>query len=247
MLKRICWLLTLLILLLPLAAVAPAAAQTDPEPVPVEIAAADGLTLIGSYFTPADHTEDSRAPAAILLHMLGSNKEAWGIGTDLIAQMLDAGYVVVAVDMRGHGATGGAQDWPLAEGDVQTWIDWLRAQPGIDPARINLVGGSIGSNLALRGMLNDEEIVTAVALSPGLNYRNVITEGIMPDLGDRPVMLVAATGDGQSISAVKSLITEARSASLLKLYTGSGHGTSLLTTETDLVPLIIYWLDSHNQ
>ena len=69
----------------------------------------------------------------------------------------------------------------------------------------------------------------------------------MGQLRNRPVMLVSGLGDSQSITTVKTLIGQARSGSLLQLYEGSGHGTSLLMSEPSLAPLIVFWLEAHNR
>ncbi len=218
----------------------PAYAQGTPQPQRVTLNAPDGLTLVGTF---ASAPESGSAPAVLLLHMLGSNKESWG---PLTPTLLDAGYAVLAVDMRGHGETGGPVDWPKAEQDVQLWIDWLRTQPGVDMDRVSLVGASIGSNLALRGMANDPGVVTAVALSPGLDYRDVTTSDAVQTIGTRPVFLVAAHGDAYSDDSVKQLGLLATGDTLIRLYGGSAHGTALFAVEDDLAPLIVNWLDAQS-
>jgi pimeloyl-ACP methyl ester carboxylesterase len=236
-------LITLLIAAALLAWVAPAAAQDGPpEPQRIELEASDGLLLVGNYFAPTDPGE-SGAPAVLLMHMYGSKKEAW---IDLLPPLTGAGYAVLAIDMRGHGETGGPDDWPLAEEDMHLWIDWLREQDGVDPAHVSLVGASIGSNLALRGIADDPDIVTAVALSPGLDYFGMLTEEAMLDTGERPVFLVAAQRDRESAASVKTLAALTQGDTLVRIYTHSAHGTGIFMLEEDLAPSIIHWLDAHN-
>jgi len=64
----------------------------------------------------------------------------------------------------------------------KTAIDWLRAQPGVDPDRIGIVGGSIGSEVALTVASRYREIKVAVATMPS----NVVWPGIVHTLGDPP-------------------------------------------------------------
>jgi len=218
-------------------------ALEDQEPQRVEAAASDDLMLVGNYFTPAE-TPDGGAPAVLLLHQYGSQKQAWDIA--LVTPLLDAGYAVLAVDQRGFGDTGGGEDWELAELDVQTWLDWLREQPGIDPERLNIVGASIGSNLALRSMANDERVVTAVALSPGLDYFGVTTEEAITAIGERPVYLVAAQHDSESADAVRTLGALAAGEVRVRIYTHSAHGTGMFMLEYGLAPSIVAWLDAYN-
>ena len=207
------------------------------------MAAEDGLALVGDYYAPADEALDAGAPGVLLLHMLGSDRTAWA---DLIPPLQEAGYAVLAVDMRGHGQTGGRADWPLAEADVQTWLDWLRDQEGVDPARLSLVGASIGANLALRGMANDPDVLTAVALSPGLDYRGVTTADAIATIDDRPVMLVAGQGDTTSALTLKQLTQALNGDTLVRLYASRAHGTQLFAAQPDLGDAIVAWLDGHS-
>jgi pimeloyl-ACP methyl ester carboxylesterase len=216
-----------------------------PEPQRIEVAASDGLTLIGHYYaSPEVAVGDTGAPAVLLLHQNRSSKESW---SPLLPYLYNAGYASLAVDMRGFGETGGAMDWPLAEQDMFTWVNWLREQPGVDPERVSLIGASIGANLALRGMAADERVVTAVALSPGLNYFDMTTPDAITAIGDRPVYLVASHSDAPSGSDTKQLAALAAGQLLVRLYPGSTHGTNLFMVQDDLIPTITAWLDVHNR
>ncbi|HVO70083.1 MAG TPA: alpha/beta fold hydrolase [Aggregatilineaceae bacterium] len=222
---------------------APAAAQDIPEPQRVEVTASDGLTLVGDFFAASDAASDTGAPAALLLHQLGASKSSWG---SLIPALYDAGYTLLAVDLRGHGETGGGLNWPLAEQDTQTWLEWLRAQPGVDPERVSIIGSSIGSNLALRGMADDARVVTAVAISPGLDYFGVTTQDAIQAIGQRPVFLVTAQRDMQSAAGVKTLATVVQGDALVRIYPGNAHGISLFS-QGDFIPMIVSWLDTHSR
>ena len=65
------------------------------------ISAPDGLILDATFYGPVVRP----APGVLLLHMEGRDRGAW----DTLPERLQArGYAVLAVDLRGHGATGGA-------------------------------------------------------------------------------------------------------------------------------------------
>lgn len=222
------------------AVVMPVGAQEDVEATVVEIEADDGLMLIGDWYAA-----EEEGPAILLLHMLGSDRSAW---EPLIPALVsDYGLNLLNLDMRGHGDTGGDREWDLAEQDVQTVIDWLREQDGVDPERIAIVGASIGSNLAIRGWANDEGVATAVALSPGLDYRGVTTLEPVTENSGRPLLLVASRSDTASARAVIELFGETAGDASVRLFDGSRHGTQLLDKET-LAPttaLIGGWLAEH--
>ncbi len=215
-------------------------AQRDADAEIVTVEAYDGLTLVGEFYPSASEP----APTVLLLHMLGSRRNAW---QPLIPSLSDAGYNVLAVDLRGHGETQGAQDWPAAERDVTTWLDWLGEQPSVLPDQIAIVGASIGANLALSGCAFDERCVTAVALSPGLDYRGVVTESAINEgLTERSALLVASQRDTYSADSVKTLATQASGELGLQLYSGRAHGTDLFREAgAPVIPVILNWLAAH--
>lgn len=208
----------------------------------VQIDAADGLTLVGDYYSQVGMSES--APAVLLLHMLGSNRGAWEA---FVEPLYDAGYAILAVDMRGHGDTGGGNDWTLAETDIQTWLDWLRAQEGVRGDAVSIIGASIGSNMALIGCANDAACVTAIALSPGQDYRGVQpSESVASGLAERSALLVGSYNDGSVVRDILAMISSAQGEIGTRFYPGRVHGTNLLASEgTPFIQMMIAWLDEH--
>ena len=197
--------------------------------------AADELTIQGTiHSAPTDRS----LPGVLLLHMLNSNQQAWD---QLVPQLTEAGYVVLTIDMRGHGTTGGNNDWTLAESDlIGVWQAFTNL-PSVDKTRTAVIGGSIGSNMALITGKNIPEISTTILLSPGLDYRGVKTEDAAVSYGDRPLLIVASSEDSYSAQSSAELDIAA-SNSTLQLYDGAGHGTNMLGNEPTLTPLILDWL-----
>ncbi len=232
----------LLMILMVVVAAAAASAQELPTPEAVSIRASDGLQLRGDLYRPADREGD--APALLLLHMLGSERDAY---EPLLPSLLDAGYIVLNMDLRGHGETAGSQDWGLAQQDVQTTLDWLREQQGVADEQIAIIGASVGSNLALVGCANDEFCVTAVALSPGLDYRGIEPESAITEgLAERSALLIAAHDDSFSRDTVIVFFGEAPGDIAARLYPGRAHGTALFREELESVSgLIVEWLGQH--
>jgi len=155
------------------------------------VAAADGLEIAGMATLPES---GDPVPAVLLLHMLGSNQQAW-LESDLLTMLNDQGYATFTVDMRGHGATGGTNDWNLAQTDLQVVWQYLRDLPEVDGQATAVIGASIGANMALRLTANVPQIDTAVLLSPGLEYRGVTTEDALADYGERPLFYAVSEGD----------------------------------------------------
>jgi pimeloyl-ACP methyl ester carboxylesterase len=135
----------------------------EPEPQTVQIAAEDGLTLVGDYFAPTS-TPAEGASAILFIHQHGGNR---GEAAVLAQPLIDAGYALLAVDLRGHGETGGEENWSAVTGDLQLWLEWLKSQPGIQPSQgVMTVGVAVGGNYALIACANEAECQTAVAISP---------------------------------------------------------------------------------
>jgi alpha-beta hydrolase superfamily lysophospholipase len=231
------------VLLLILALMATVAfAQEAVEPQEVQVEAADGLMLVGDFYVLDAEKE---APTVLLMHMLNSRRSAWDV---LIPSLLEGGYNVLNVDLRGHGDSSGARSWTAATADVQTWLDWLREQPGVRDDAIALIGGSIGSNLALVGCANDPACTTAIALSPGLDYFGVMPqESVTDGLEARSALLVASQRDSYSADSVKQMLFNATGDIGARIYSGRRHGTDMLLGDTyePLTTLILAWLDEH--
>ena len=206
----------------------------------VSIPGTDGLDLIGTFQTAGD---SSPRPTVLLLHMLNSNRGVWD---EFAATLNENGYNTLALDMRGHGDTGSGQEWMLAEQDLILVWQYLAERPDVDETRIAVIGGSIGSNMALITGANVPQINTVVMLSPGLDYRGVKTEPAMALYGDRPVLIVASSEDSYSAESSQTLADQAvNSGSQLHLYDGAGHGTNMFSRADDLTQRLLDWLGSH--
>jgi len=80
-------------------------------------------------------------------------------GAAVLETLLERGFAVLAIDLRGHGNSD-----PYPEGfallvdpegtpqDVAAAISWLKTQQPVDPDRIAIMGASIGANLAYLAM-----------------------------------------------------------------------------------------------
>ena len=223
----------------------PVRVTTAPTPTPTpstdfvtfNIEAADGATLVGHFYPP----ESSPAPAVLLLHMWQRQKEDWAAFASRLQQ---EGYAAMTLDLRGHGESEGTAEGPL---DQRLWTDdilrtWtvMAEQPSVDMERTAIVGASIGANLALRVGAIEERIQAVVLLSPGLDYHGITTLEAMEVYGERPALIVASQDDPPAAEAAQEL---AQGGQALTIYPEGGHGTELLTTQPDLVNLMLGWLD----
>ncbi len=212
------------------------------DAVRIKIEADDGLTLVGDYFAPFDHA----TPAVLLLHELYTAHASW---TPFIDPLLDHGYRILAVDLRGHGATGGGINWRRAQRDTQVWLNWLYEQPGVTPAAVFIIGSSMGANLALNGCMDAETCAGVIALSPGRNYHGISTDDAITS--GQPTLIVYAERDLYPRRDVPRMLDLAAEHSLpgetitVLSFPGRTHGMDLFDIYEDLPTDLINWLSSH--
>ena len=127
-----------------------AASPAPLDDTPVQLTTSDGLIIHGTLH--AANTE-GLAPAVLLLHGGRQDRSEWA---PLLPLLHARGWTTLAIDLRGHGESGGKiKDWgaffndpggvPL---DVEAAMTFLRKQEGVDPERVAVVGSSVGANLA---------------------------------------------------------------------------------------------------
>ena len=210
-------------------------AQT-PTPRTVVIPAHDGLALHGDWYW-----QSSSAPTVLLLHQLYSDRTGW---QGLDGAFLNAGYNVLAVDLRGYGATGGRIAWRSAVRDVQAWADWARAEGNIDGGKLFMVGSSMGSVLAMVGCGNDSACAGVVAISPGWEYYGVgVRRALEGGLADKRVLIVYAERDRYPALGVPRMLKIAPPSLRVLAFAGNAHGLDLLAQEAEtLFPQLVAFM-----
>jgi pimeloyl-ACP methyl ester carboxylesterase len=218
----------------------------DPTPTPpiappfytmtVVVKATDDWILVGDLYLL-----DTARPTILLLHQLYTDRHSWE--PVVIPALLAGGYNALAVDVRGHGQTGGAINWDMAISDVQVWLDWMRAN---SLGNGFVMGSSMGSALALVGCGNDPLCRGAIAVSPGWDYYGISVEQTFKALlGERPVLIIYATTDPWPAYGVPMMVEAATGEVTVLDYPGNMHGMDLFTTEDTLIPSLWEWLHIH--
>jgi alpha-beta hydrolase superfamily lysophospholipase len=221
--------------LLALACSVPAVAGAAGRPVTLE--SLDGTSLAGQLYEAASRP----APAVVLVHMLSRSKSDW----DGLAQELERrGITALAIDLRGHGASGGAVGG-LGEmvQDVRAAIQWLAARPAVRADAVGVVGASLGANLALLAAVEQPVVRVVAAVSPSLDYRGVrVNADVMRKLGDRGVWLAASTEDPFALRTLKELTESTTVPRDQQLSPMAAHGTHLLAADPGLARALVDWL-----
>ena len=206
----------------------------------------DGVNIIADWFLPSEIQT-----AVLLLHMLPADKKSW---TSLTEKLNTAGFATLAIDLRGHGESTksdlGLLDYKkftdaehqASRLDVIAAVNFLK-EKGFEKKNIALIGASIGANLALDYLGRNEEIKTAVLLSPGLDYRGLVTQPIIGKLiPNQSVFIAVSEEDSYSFNSSKILAQATKIKKELKLFKDAGHGTAMFSEEPQLEQEIVEWL-----
>ena len=157
---------------------APYAAEEAAVPTPAGHALAGTLTL--------PRNASGRVPAVVLITGSGAqDRDAatpYVPGYRFFRQIADTlgrrGIAVLRLDDRGWGASGGDISAATTEdlaADIRAAVEWLRARPEVDPARIGLVGHSEGAVIAPMLAGADPRVrVVALLAGPSWSGRRVL-------------------------------------------------------------------------
>ncbi len=196
----------------------------------ITFGSSDGLKIAADYYPPP--AGRGNAPMAILLHMYRSDRKSW---EPLVTPLHDAGFAVLAIDLRGHGesATTETRDRVLnrdtklfrdMQEDVRGAYDWLAQQPGVDRARFALVGASVGCSIALQYAAKDRSVDAIVCLSPGLDYMGLDSAGDLAQVTGRRILMVATDDERDAPYTLKKISETVE----VKIHNGDkAHGTSM--------------------
>jgi pimeloyl-ACP methyl ester carboxylesterase len=202
---------------------------------PVSLTAPDGTPLAAMLYEAAPRP----SPGVVLVHMLGRSKDEW---SPVALRLQDAGVTVLAVDLRGHGGSGGSRS-PLSAmtADVRAAVEWLAVHATIRPGAMAVVGASLGASLAALAAADLATVRAVGMVSPSLDYRGLRLDPALTKLGRRPVWLVASTEDPYALRSVRELAA-AEAAREQRLSAVRGHGTMLFAADPDLTPALVDWL-----
>jgi dipeptidyl aminopeptidase/acylaminoacyl peptidase len=142
----------------------------------VEFKSGNAETVRGVLFEP---TAPRPHPAIIFAHGLLSTHQEFG---DYPEKFCERGYLVLAIDFRGHGASDGMRglvsEARLVE-DLQHALDFIDAQPSIDNKRLALFGHSLGGGAVVCTTARDTRVSAIVAGATVGRLRDEIKPGEM--------------------------------------------------------------------
>jgi len=124
---------------------AAAFSKDDPAPLPPM---SDGVRIAATLYTP---DAPGTHPAIVMFHGLGGKRQ----DLDAIASRFASNFVVLTVDMRGHGQSQGfvSIDGPREIQDVREIYAYVAGLPSVDHTAIGGWGLSLGGGAVLRSLV----------------------------------------------------------------------------------------------
>ena len=147
---------------------APSALGLDAQSL--RLRTAGGKTLF-AWWVPAPGA--APAPAVVVMH-------GWGVNASFMLPAAPplhaAGFAVLLIDARCHGASDDEDftSLPRFAEDIETGLDWLKQQPGVDSARLAVMGHSVGAGAALLCAARRADVRAVVSLSAFAHPREVM-------------------------------------------------------------------------
>ncbi|EBK7706523.1 alpha/beta hydrolase [Salmonella enterica] len=149
-----------------------------------------GIQIVANVYTPANYDPVKKYPAIVVAHPNGGVKEQVA---GLYAQRLaEQGYITITADAAYQGASGGmprSVDKPANRiEDIHGMADYLSQYPGVDSARIGLLGICGGGGYSLKAAQTDKRFKALATLSmfdSGLVRRNGYQDSQLSPLQER--------------------------------------------------------------
>lgn len=214
------------------------------QPLEVNLLTSDDTQIAGTYIPGA-------LPfGVVMLHMMPVTKSSFN---ELGQSLAELGLHTLAIDLRGHGESGGDEYQNFTNEqhqksifDVMAAADYLHKQnPNM---KIGFIGASIGSSLALQyAAANPASFL--VLLSPGLNYHGIETGRmavVLPE--DLPMYFISSLDDDRvdgNAAQTETLYNSSSSQNkTIKILRQGGHGTNMLNNDPELSKQIVEWIKS---
>ena len=229
----------------------------DPEQVRVAMLSA----------APSDDDEDddeddvfddpanvTKYPLVILLHGLNGTQQDWG---NFPETLVKKGYAVLALDLRGHGASDrnirdrkiswrkfNNKQWDEMPRAIERVVRYLATEqeyPQVDTKRVALVGSKLGGNVAIIAASRMPKTKALVTLSAGVNYKGLETSHAVVKYTN-PLFVIASQQDIYSYESSELLYRWAIGVKKLQLYRQVGDGSEMLRHMPSLKIDIAQWL-----
>ena len=125
--------------------------------------------ITGILYTPAIASSGTRLPAVVLAHGIGGAKD---YVTGIALEATKNGFVAVAVDLDGHGESGGIVGGGDPSFGLVSVLNWLEEQPNVDSSKIAVGGHSLGAGAARGAAYEYKKNVATILIAGGLGNQS---------------------------------------------------------------------------
>ena len=221
---------------------APATAQPDST----VCVSNDGWLLVGTYTRPP--LPETQRAAVLLLNRATGDRRAYDSTAAVLARH---GVASLRLDLRGHGeSTNRGRFVPFAprmdtllQGtptDIAAGLDWLAHRPGVDSARLGVVGASYSGEFAVMAGRSGRPARAYALLSPG----SLSTESIrwLDARGTRWLFVASRQERTQATRDVIAEVLDSARWADVWLWEPQSHATRLFEVVPELPTLLTAWL-----
>lgn len=177
--------------------------------------ALNGLDIVANVYTPAGYDPGQTYPAVVVAHPNGGVKEQVA---GLYAQHLaEQGYVTITADASFQGGSGGmprSVDKPANRvEDIHGMADFITRYPGVDAARLGVLGLCGGGGYTLSAGKTDKRFKAIATLSM-FNSGRVRREGFADSLRDTIQPRLRQASDARALEAAGGAVLYAGDADM---------------------------------
>lgn len=193
----------------------------------------------------------------VLLHSLGYSSEWWQTLPD---ELLEKGYAVILIDLRGHGRSVYNSklvrtSWKSLKNnayakypdDIITMLDYIKSEnKRIFFKQWAFVGSDIGGSTAIH-VANKiaYKPKTIVLLSPVINAKGLFTPVKLAELNNIDILSIVGSTDKTGKNTNSYLEKFAQSTYTEYVSTSNSNGMILLKNDENVIPLISSWIEEY--
>ncbi|MGQ9731930.1 MAG: alpha/beta hydrolase [Candidatus Zipacnadales bacterium] len=187
----------------------------------------EAILLQGVLHRPVSKS-DTPLPALVMCHpdptMGGTMNDA--VVVSVVSEALNRGFVVLRFDFRGVAASSVGHE--LVKGtveDVLGALDFLAAQPGVEPNRLYLAGYSFGAVMALKTLQIEDRVQACVTVALPYSGKPHEREELREiTRRDRPIFIVIGNHDEYgNPQAIREFFAEKQIEAYVHVITEADH------------------------
>ncbi|MCQ2739253.1 MAG: alpha/beta fold hydrolase [bacterium] len=223
----------------------------------ISVVADDGFSLKATLTYPKDKTKKDFY-TVVLLHSLGTSSQWW---SDLPELLLSKGYAVLAIDLRGHGAsiynkslkkvswTGLTNTgYSKMPSDVMTIINDVKEE-NLQKTFFNkwaIVGSDLGG---IVGVIAADKLnykpETIVLLSPVVSVKGLYVPVKIAQLDRTDFLTISSVADNKAIESANYLKKFAQCGFTTYITQTNSTGMVLLKNDPELTKFISAWIEQY--